>query len=431
MAAVNARIVTLKAKAKSSADLAFDETGSIANAEPAVEIGAQVAAYAPRTALYSQLGTLELVGDKPTGRLVFDSKALRKELQSKAIVILDNESHGADLDQAILARQNDWLTLYSHVADISLEASKRYGDRLASLKRLLELADEHHKAIDDAYVEEQKWDNPIDDPKHNPTIRPTTINTIKMAGVASIERGLSTDYGAGTPVLSHGVNQFTAVGKLKTGGNPNSQDDWEVQTQLEPTVVAQRITSIVQSDGITFPQKENDIRRERLVADLSDEFLTDYVFFKRVPSLEMIWKNELDSIDLEIKKLQLAYIATFIFSPFDGKVTAFYKQAGENVRAGDPVVRVENENALLLVGQVVCPSAPSVGQPVKIVTQHVFGDSGSPPVILNGKVVVVKGVDTLCGRWNVTFDVGNSGAVRIPAGYDFDPDPGVTTVAIG
>ena len=150
-----------------------------------------------------------------------------------------------------------------------------------------------------------------------------------------------------------------------------------------------------------------------------------------IPYQSLAWKNELDSIDLEIKKLQLAYIATFIFSPFDGRVTAFYKQAGEKARAGDPVVGVENESALLLVGQVVCPSALSVGLPVKIVTQHVFGDNGSPPVTLNGKVVLVKGVDTLCGRWNVMFDVGNNGAPRIPAGYDFDPDPNVTTVAIG
>jgi hypothetical protein len=154
------------------------------------------------------------------------------------------------------------------------------------------------------------------------------------------------------------------------------------------------------------------------------------VFSKRLSSFKTIWKNELDAIDLEIKKLQLAYIATFVFSPFDGRVTAFYKQTGENARAGDPVVRVENETSLLLVGQVVCSSALSVGQQVTIATQNAFGDS-APAVTLKGKVVVVKGVDTLCGRWNVTFDVGNNGAASIPAGYDFDPDPGVTTVTIG
>jgi hypothetical protein len=64
-------------------------------------------------------------------------------------------------------------------------------------------------------------------------------------------------------------------------------------------------------------------------------------------------------------------------------------------------------------------------------TKHAYGDTNSPTITLNGKIISAKGVDNFQGRWGVTFEVANTGANAMPPGYDFDPDPLYTTVSIG
>jgi len=433
---VDARLLTLKSASKLSVDLAFDNAAVIENADPAISLGSQVTAYLPRASLYGRLGQIEVGPEgRPTGRLVFDSKALRTELLPKAVLVLDNDEQAAELDQAIFARQNDWLTLYGHVEDIFAEIGKDYKDKIDNLALLRSLLDQHHDQIEAAYVSEAEQTDPqklIDNPKHDPAMRPTTINTIKLSGVGTLEIGLNKDYdGNGRNEehvpYTHGVHQ--AIGVATKG--PGDQDDWTLYADPAPKLVAQQITSIVQSDQITNPRLENHMRRARMVADLSDELLTARVFAKRLPYLTQIWKNELAIIDLEIRKLQLAYIATFLLSPFDGRLTTLYKQPGERARAGEPIARVESDASLLLFGQIVCPAAPIIGQAVKIMTKHAYGDTNSPTITLNGKIISAKGVDNFQGRWGVTFEVANTGANAMPPGYDFDPDPLYTTVSIG
>ncbi len=57
----------------------------------------------------------------------------------------------------------------------------------------------------------------------------------------------------------------------------------------------------------------------------------------------------------EIRKLQLAYIDTFLVAPFDGVITAVFRSiSGTHVTAEQPVLRLENDKTVLLVGIVKC-----------------------------------------------------------------------------
>ena len=59
-------------------------------------------------------------------------------------------------------------------------------------------------------------------------------------------------------------------------------------------------------------------------------------------NLKQVFDNELQNIDLDVKRLQIAYLNTILMSPISGVITGIYKNPGDWVQAGEPVIRVEN-----------------------------------------------------------------------------------------
>jgi multidrug resistance efflux pump len=109
-----------------------------------------------------------------------------------------------------------------------------------------------------------------------------------------------------------------------------------------------------------------------------------------LPFLDAVFNNELRMIDLDVKCLQVAYLDTLLLSPIDGVVTGVFRNLSDCVRAGQPVMRVENDTEILLVGTMKYRGLVFIGTGMSITTK-IF-DTGVK-LTTSGKVVSVRGHD--------------------------------------
>jgi hypothetical protein len=173
-----------------------------------------------------------------------------------------------------------------------------------------------------------------------------------------------------------------------------------------------------------YPAIDNHIRNNRAQSEILDEILGNSTYALRVPELAQIWKNELAILNAEVAKLQFNYAHTFLISPMPGIITAVYKNAGESVQAGEPVVRVEDDEMLLLVGSILCRGGVRLDDTVKVLIGNLF-ENGMPAEIGGGRVVAVRGHDSDNDEWEVIIEIKNPlvGASRLlPLNYNFDRD---------
>jgi hypothetical protein len=135
-------------------------------------------------------------------------------------------------------------------------------------------------------------------------------------------------------------------------------------------------------------------------------------------------------MDLEIRKLQVQFIETFLAPRLAGNVTVTMKEAGDNVRAGEAVFRIEGTSEILLTGQVKCRAPISIGQTCVVETTNVFASDPAVPLKFKAKVVSIRGYDSENDRWNIVLEAPNPpnpsnpvspNDVRLPLGYDFEP----------
>ena len=171
------------------------------------------------------------------------------------------------------------------------------------------------------------------------------------------------------------------------------------------------------------PFEENEIKLQRRHLDLQDERVSHELLALRVPHLEAILANEQRLLDLEIKQLQLNYIHSFLFPPFSGIITGVYKDRGEHVEAGEPVVRIENGEEVFVVGRINYRGRLDIGMKVDITATNAF-ESGVA-VTLTGKVVAVRGHDADDDEWDVIFrcdnrDDNDAKKRKFPLNYSFD-----------
>ena len=153
---------------------------------------------------------------------------------------------------------------------------------------------------------------------------------------------------------------------------------------------------------------------------LQDELLKHQIFSKKVENMKRIMENELKLLDLDINRLQHAFLKTLLISPIDGVITAVYKDPGDYVNPGEPVVRVENDRELLIVGFVQCRELLQVNRQVKLTTTMFENLEGMEKTI-DGKIVAIRGHDADDDEWDVIIHCKNDGK-KIPINYHFDKD---------
>src|SRR5262249_49369457 len=109
-------------------------------------------------------------------------------------------------------------------------------------------------------------------------------------------------------------------------------------------------------------------------------------------------------------------------------ITGVYKRVGEAVMAGEAVLRVENNDAINVVGSIVCNDVVALGAKVTIGTT-LFGTANAS---LTGSVVAARCAGGGGGdnRWQVAFSCNNLDANNnriVPMNYNFsDVDTTVT-----
>ena len=146
------------------------------------------------------------------------------------------------------------------------------------------------------------------------------------------------------------------------------------------------------------------------------------MFEQNIPHLEQIFKNELASVDNDVCQLQVALLRSFLISPLPGIVTGVYKNPGDAVSAGEPVIRVEDNGVVHLVANLVHYGPISIGA-TATVTTTLSGSAGGKTA-LAGSVVAARGLES-GGRWEVILKAPNldsSGNFKLPLGYCFDAE---------
>lgn len=139
-----------------------------------------------------------------------------------------------------------------------------------------------------------------------------------------------------------------------------------------------------------------------------------------LPHLDQVFKNELNSIDSDVYRLQVALLNTILMSPINGIVTGIYKNPGDAVRAGETVIRVENDTVILLVAKLIHRGPIVVGDNMTV--QTTLFDEPGPKTTVKGVIVAVQG-QSEDDHWEVIVKCSNldgSGKTIFPLGYHFD-----------
>ena len=227
--------------------------------------------------------------------------------------------------------------------------------------------------------------------------------------------------------------------RSNTASNGFSHNSATNRQENESAADTNSIGSLLQSQsaintdyGYRIPSIESAAQDLRAQISLMDERFAQFMFEQDLPYLPQVFANELLSIDLDVKRLQVAFLDTILMSPIAGIVTQIYRYPGDWVKAGEPLVRIENDELILLVGSLVYRGAISVGAQATVTTS-LFGLSAAA-VSISGSVRAARGNCTDDARWdvviqctNVEFD-GNRLRKILPLNYHFDFDD--TTVVI-
>jgi hypothetical protein len=409
-----AKVLSLRVRAKRNADHAFNSSGIVESVQPDLAtLGAAVQAYDARAMLYPQLGrTVRDNTGADTGRLVYDSAALRRVLQPLSFCVLSNEVPAAELDQHILRRESVYLQRYQFIARMHEVVRDAYPAKVERLARLRALVEEHHQALDDRYAAGQDG-----------VTSPKIVMATRIAGIGTFQRSETVVKEGGAEKQKHEQTVTSAIARFN-GGKADAAPVYDPDAMT----LSQETVSVSENDELRHPRLENTIRRDRVITDLSDEFLAESLFALGVPHLPRVWENELATLDLEIRKQQVLFIETFLVPRIDGTVAAVLKAPGENVRAGEPVVRVESDARLYLDARLKCASQVRLGQRCRVETTNVFESAPPTALALDAGVVAVHGYDAERDQWQVVLECANDGAVRLPVGYDFEPDADQTRV---
>ena len=172
---------------------------------------------------------------------------------------------------------------------------------------------------------------------------------------------------------------------------------------------------------------------QRAQISLIDQRFSTLLSAQNIPNLATVYSNELASIDADVYQLQIAFLNTILLSPIAGVVTGIYKSPGDPVKAGEPVIRVENFDVIQIEAVVIFRGPVLVNQTTVTITTALFGSSSGKATSITGLVVAAR-IRNDDDTWHLIVECANKDGSTppqpiLPLGYRFDPDD--TTIAIG
>ncbi len=443
--AIKSKIRTLRAQSTQTVDLSFNMPGIVARQNfdhgsrsgPAF-FGQRVKKFNIETALYKKLSK---VADSSSGKLHFDSTGIRQvfeEGNAPFLFALRNEPMAVALDRAIAGRQVSYISRFKHKKKIAKLAADMLPKISAEMKHLLAKNDARFKAVDAAF-----GDADIPPELKGVLKRITTLTetdatvsstTSKSEPIATKSVPFDGQKSEGKPFEIQTKNKSDELLQKqfspRTASIPLTTSDgttWNVPSTRFTTQVSesnadpysQLMTSSVQA--LSHPKLDNEIGyRQSNIAVLQEKLRHDTNSVS-VADIEMALDLELKVVDEELKQLQLNYAHTFLVTPVEGVVTGVFKDIGESVEVGEPVLRIENDTYLLLVGRVQCRSPLWANRPLTITLKSIFDDKKSK--VIDGRLLSIRGHEKDNDEWDVVIEIKNpkeSGLPMLPSNYQFD-----------
>jgi biotin carboxyl carrier protein len=413
------KVVSMSARPMNSAYLCFEVSGVIG--EWNIGLGDDVP-------LFDFAGTYAILAANPTvsnggDRLLYDSSEIQALTKPFTLSALRAESAKATLNKAINARQNAYYAKYANANDIVGRIRNLYledGAKPSSLRALQEICENQKVQIEEAYRSDGR-----------------------TGVVKSTSSSLDSTQGSG------GDSSRTERTKTITAPFYSRQIDFPPSPPEEPQFIPYErpmkadFQSSISTDGSTtsssasqheaientdyayrIPYLENLAQYHRARISLIDEQFNQFINSQNIEWLTLVFRNELASIDADVFQVQMAYLNTILMSPISGTVTGVYKNPGEAVSAGEPVVRVENNTNIWLVADLIYRGPFPVNAQVEVQTK--LFDSTGPSTTIRGDIATArnKGDDE---RWEVVigcsnFNGSDTKTPVLPLGYCFDHD---------
>lgn len=371
--------VNLRVRPVQSTDLCYTMDGII-SFQVSNMLGTQVSGFDVR-GLYQLLGETITNDDS---RLKWDSYNIYEHLFNAPDTMgpdagrvmlshLRNANEAADLDRAIAMRQNAYFTSYS--PKVLKQVKEVYHDDpqeevSLSRYRLLKNAERDIVEIRDKLKQayhDDSWDDVV-------------------RGTRSVSDNSATQYSGAGHIQFEGVTDTNSWGY-----------------------------------DYRYPLVENDLRYHQSRAAVRQEIVNAWRMSEMCDNAYITFPNELYATDLGIRRLQTAYIDTFLFSRYSGIVTALYHADGDFVRAGEPVLRVETDDMVYLVGTLKYRGMLRIGTQIKVTTA-LFEIAGAAETTITGKVVAVRSHDSVSEQWEVLILATNRDAGKpiFPLNYSFE-----------
>lgn len=362
------KALSLLVRPTRSADLCYPVDGII-RSQSAILLGQWVQSPSIEPSLY--LGETD---PNDPGLIIHTSGAIQNKIEDYILSSLRNEEEAVDLDTAILMRWNSYSSTYSPEAMAKMreiywdDPNDSSAPQWALLRELEQKSERLHNLLSQAYDRDRLQDRVI---------------------------------------------------KLQKGTNDNKATQYSAQEHVQFEGISSQTTELVE---YRIPSLENSIRFLRAKLGIRMESLEAWRQAEKYGRTDRGLYNELSAIDMQIKKLQFRYLDTFITPPFDGLVTGVFRDVGDYVAAGQPVLRVENDERIYIVGTVKYRGSLYVGNLMSVSTT-LFDSPGVSPMTIEGRIVSVRGHEAIDEQWDIILECGNrtaEGGAVLPINYNFD-----------
>jgi len=449
---MDGKIRSLLVRPSQSADLSFNMAGVIDRMHATkAKLGAKI--VAADTSVLSDL--YPRLGERVTGndaKLKFSPDAIETELANHLIFALRNQSIKVGLSQLLNQREISFLQRFKRKSEIVAKYQTLYpqspdtvGDwsdvrestpisTLGKLDALKKASGGRFEKLRGEYGTEGLKRNTVNTATPSGTFTTAVqakghpIFSTQPTEVSQAETQIKKPDDSVYQKIAHGAVSNTRLDEWKTV-------DQALQSSTTTYASFHTDTDIALASFLHRPTENvAAFLRQRLGMD--ERELEEFLFSLGIPELSRIMDAELETLDLEVRKLQLNYAHSFLTSPIPGRVTAVYKDIGESVSVGEPVVRVENDEKLLLVGTINFRGAIRVTEagadgPVTIVTTRLF-ETADTLTIPKVKIAAIRGQDRDNDEWDVILECDNpvvGGHPILPLNYQFDRDNTRITVS--
>ncbi len=454
-----AKIVNMRIRPCRWTNLSFSVGGMLETVQ--AQLGTPVTHF-DFPGFYDQL--LSTVTGNPA-RLQFDAHAIRTDTKVHASTLssLRAEPTKAVLNKAVGARENSFYSNYQNQTEIIARMREVYSPTSPHSKphRLHELAtisQNQAELLYSAYFADGRLavvKSTVSELRSKTDSTGESCTTTVGDGFNTSASGSIQD--ASSNSFSDSVNGDLVVSSIPGGSTSSFSDDvgfgvnvgtsltstfdagFSVQNSVsvgrtESKGQAEQVQKVVSTNyGYRVPHLESAAQNQRAQISLMDERFAQYMTNQNLPNLEHVFHNNLRAMDLDVKRLQVAYMDTILMSPIDGVVTGVFKNPGDWVKAGEPIVRVEENTDIYLVGTLVFRGPIIVNTTTISVSTTLFSVPGAPATTITGTVVATRGQRSEDDRWEVIIKCKNpvdpSNNPIFPLHYHFDYDDTTAMVA--